>query len=90
MGSTIEEPNAHKPASLELAKLLSTTEEDDVVHRCHQTGWLIGFTILHMAELYESISIVILHHTNRCYVYRTVQRSNVALENDNEHVLYSL
>ena len=50
MGSAIEEPNVHNPASLELAKLLSTTEEHDVehddfdvdvsvqLHGCHQSG----------------------------------------------------
>ena len=51
MGSAREEPNLHKPASLELAKLLPETEEHDAeydvdvdvsmqLHGCHQFVWL--------------------------------------------------
>ena len=47
MGSAIEEPNMHNPASLELAEVLPETEVHDVdvdvsvqLHGCHQFVWL--------------------------------------------------
>ena len=52
-----EEPIAHKPTSLEWAKILFTTQEHDrdvdvSAIAWMPSDWLVGFTAVHMAHVY--------------------------------------